>query len=255
MSEEAESRDYEAEARKEGWVSQEEWVDQGKDPDQWRPADEFVKRGEEISGFKIKRLERDLSEMKKSLQQQREESDRALKLQQEAYENELKDARAKAIESGDGRRVNELDDELYELRQKQQEAAKTPEPKNDPDAEEAIRNFYERNHSWYGPSGDAELTEMADGFGYSYAARNPGASAGEIVEYIEKKMKPKVRGKVEKKTAVEGASRGTKRNTKEKTYENLPKEAKEACDTLMNRIPPAQREKFKEKYVEGFSWE
>lgn len=35
-------RDYEAEARADGWVSQEEWVAQGKDPDKHRDAQAFV---------------------------------------------------------------------------------------------------------------------------------------------------------------------------------------------------------------------
>lgn len=246
----SEERDYESEARKEGWVSQDEWVDQGKDPDAWRPADEFVKRGEEISGYKIKKLERELNDTRKRLDSMSKESERALKLQQDAYEKELKSARAQAIASGDGEKVNELDDQLDELREQRRAAKEAPK---EPVDDTAVREFYEKNGSWYGK--DSDLTELADGFGWAFKAQHPNAAPEEILEHIERKMKPHVKGKMEKKPTVEGATRGTSKRTKEKTYDNLPSEAKQMCDQMLARIPAGQRDAFKQKYVEGFSWD
>ena len=47
--------EIEEEARKLGWVKQEEWKG---DPDKWRPAEEFVERGRNIVPIMRERLEK-----------------------------------------------------------------------------------------------------------------------------------------------------------------------------------------------------
>ncbi len=57
-------RNFEAEARKEGWVSKEEWEAKGKDPSLHKDAKSFVEAGEKILPIlksKVDRLEKELA--------------------------------------------------------------------------------------------------------------------------------------------------------------------------------------------------
>jgi len=99
--------EIELRAMEDGWVPQDEW--QG-DPEVWRPAKEFVDRGElfkkiDDQNRTIKEFKRALDDLKNHTQKVREtEYNRALAT--------LKEQKKNALLEGDAERVVSLDDEI-----------------------------------------------------------------------------------------------------------------------------------------------
>ncbi|MGB8345426.1 MAG: hypothetical protein WCD86_11110, partial [Ktedonobacteraceae bacterium] len=109
--------EVEQKAMKMGWTP----LDKFKgDPDKWRPADEFVERGENmlpIIKAQVKRQDREIAELKETLQKFGEYT---TKTEQRAYEkalNELREQRAQAIASGDGAAFDRVDGEINAMRE------------------------------------------------------------------------------------------------------------------------------------------
>lgn len=142
-------------AMDQGWVPQEEWAG---DPDDWRPAKEFVDRGElfrKIDDLKNenKRIRQGVEEFKKHHERVREV----------AYEQALADLKAQkkqALESGDADAVIQIDDKIAETREEKAKAAKevpvAPQPQGpNPDF---VR--WEARNNWY--KTDRAMKVLAD---------------------------------------------------------------------------------------------
>jgi len=116
------ARDYESEARQQGWSEKEKWRG---DPDKWIDAETFVRRGEEFLPIVQAQLrkEREANERKEREYAERltrieSATNAAIKKQRETYERELKaiDARmAQAREDGDADLVWRLSERKGEL--------------------------------------------------------------------------------------------------------------------------------------------
>lgn len=246
---------YEELARVDGWVSQEEWVAQGKPETLWKPAKEFYEVGQQILpvvNAKNKRLERELQDLQGRMAKLAKANETSLKLQQDAYEKELKAAKAKAIRDGDGDKVNDLDDELAKIRQVR--TAPQSEPTPDPITAEAFQQFRNRN-PWYGT--DRGMSVYADVIAEEIKAQDPSISGPELLLKTEFKVKEKfnMATPVSKKptaTAVEPSTRAPTKPASKKSYEALPSEAKQACDNLLRAVPASQRDSFKTRYVDSY---
>ena len=258
----------EKEARLFGWVPKEEF--RGSETD-WVDADTFVKRGKEINPILRKNNEllmKKLDEKAKEIDDIKASVEEFKKFQKEAYERKqaelqseiasLKVQKKEAIAEGNGDLVVQLDDRLDELKDAQREAkeeAKAPPPQpapqvqTDPD----IQEWLGRN-PWFGQ--DQEMTDVSNGLGATVRKQFPLLSGRAFLDKLDERIAEYFPTKTSLKKARGSAvdSTGNVRaggSSGKKTYDNLPPEAKAACDKFVKQ----GLFKTKQEYVDNYDWE
>ena len=264
--------DYEVqhEAESQGWVPKERF--RGNEAD-WVDANTFVKRGREILPILRKNNEnlvRDLNSTKEQLREFREAAEAFKKFQKDSFERkaadyenrikDLKDSRAQAISDGDGQRANLLEDALDEaksgLADAKQSASEvvmgTTEPKIDtPSVDPTLQVWLDRN-TWFGV--DKRQTAIVNGIGESLRVEYPSLKGKDFLdkldEVLAEEFPTRFGSKKRNGSAVEsGAGRQGRQPTSAKSYDNLPADAKAACDRFVK-----QKLMTREAYVADFDW-
>ena len=257
----------EKEARVFGWVPKEEF--RGSEDD-WVDADTFVKRGKEINPILrknnellMKRLDekaREIDTIKKDVEEfkkfQKESFDKK-KVELEAEIIALKSQKRTAIAEGNGDLVVDLDDRIDELKEAQREAkaeSKAPPPQAEPTpvaVDPEISAWLDRN-KWFGQ--DTELTEMSNALGANVRKQFPHLTGREFLDKIDEKLAEYFPEKFMKKPKVNSVdSSGSVRSSGssgKKSYDNLPPEAKTACDRFIKN----GWIKSKQEYVDNYDW-
>ena len=178
----------EATAREQGWVSKEEWEAEGKDVDAWRPAKEFVDRGELYKS--IHSTKRELKQAQASLQALQKHHTYVFEKAQKQALEELKKEKRIAIRNEDFQKLEEVEEELEKL-QEQHQAEKQEFVK-----EQAVAQVqgvhpdfaaWQESNTWYGS--DEELREYADFKGIKYTQKNPGVDPKVVLDYVAKEVK------------------------------------------------------------------
>jgi hypothetical protein len=244
---EVEEFDYEGSARSEGWVSKEEWVEAGKPEGAWKPAKDFYEAGQQILPIvqaKNKRLESELNDLRTKVERMAKNHDMTLQMQKEAWEKELKTAKARAIRDGDGDKVNEIDDQLSKLRQQPsaQEYA-------NPEAQQALAEFMSQNE-WYRT--DEDMALYADALAMKIRSQDQSISPRELLTRVAAKTSEAFKKPSKKTPTVESSTRGSPRQSKRKDFDSLPSDAKATCERFLDNIPTNQRDTFRQKYVENY---
>ena len=256
------------EAESQGWVPKERF--RGNESD-WVDAETFVKRGREILPILRKNNEnliKDLNQTKEQLKEFKEAAEEFKKFQREAYERkaaeyerriqEIKESRAQAISDGDGQKVNALDDaldaakdELKEAKQAAKDAEKTPTQPSSDALDPGLQAWLDKN-TWFGQ--DKRMTGIVNGIGESLRLEFPLLKGQEFLDKLDEVLAEEFPNKFGKQTPtsrVESgsgrASRGSSSNAQ--TYDNLPAEAKAACDRFVK-----QKLMTREQYVADFDW-
>jgi len=263
------SPEVQHEAESQGWVPKERF--RGNESD-WVDADTFVKRGREILPILRKNNEnliKDLQATKDQLKEFREAAEEFKKFQRESYERkaqeyesqiqEIKESRAQAISDGDGQKVNALDDALDQAKENFKEAkqsvkdvvsAKDPEPI--PEAiDPGLQAWLDRN-TWFGQ--DKRLTGMVNGIGESLRLEFPLLKGQAFLDKLDEVLAEEFPNKFGKKQSpssrVEsGSGRQSRSGGNTQSYDNLPPEAKSACDRFVK-----QKLMTREQYVADFDW-
>jgi hypothetical protein len=263
------STEVQHEAESQGWVPKERF--RGNESD-WVDADTFVKRGREILPILRKNNEnliKDLQATKDQLKEFREAAEEFKKFQRESYERkaqeyesqiqEIKESRAQAISDGDGQKVNALDDALDQAKENFKEAkqsvkdvvsAKDPEPT--PEAiDPGLQAWLDRN-TWFGQ--DKRLTGMVNGIGESLRLEFPLLKGQAFLDKLDEVLAEEFPNKFGKKQSpssrVEsGSGRQSRSGGNAQSYDNLPSEAKSACDRFVK-----QKLMTREQYVADFDW-
>lgn len=218
-------RDYESEAREQGWRPKEEWT--GK-PENWKDAKTYVESGDTASRLSRmeERIEKEVAARVAKLEKVTEAS---LKRIDRAHKEELaalKASRREAVKAGN---VNLVDQYDAEIEKREEEAPLTDDPKKDRAAREQA--FADAN-PWYGPN--RKMTAFARGHSQDLANADPNLSwednikqvlvavREEFPEYYDKK--PAANGHA----AVDGGSENPGgRQRSGKSAADLPSEAKE----------------------------
>lgn len=193
---------YEEEARAQGWRPKDEYEG---DPDKWRPAKEFVERGELFG--KIDTMGRELKETKKALRMLQEHHTKVKETEYNRAVSELKALQKRHLEEGNSDGYLETTELLTDLKaeQKAREAVAQVQPtKTDP----RFASWMQDN-KWYGA--DAEMREYADVVGLGYASRNPGTDPEDVLKYVTAQVKSRYKDKFQnpnrnKPSVVEGAN-------------------------------------------------
>ena len=261
----------EKEARLFGWVPKEEF--RGSESD-WVDAEVFVKRGKEINPILRKNNEllmKKLDEKAKEIDSIKASVEEFKKFQKESFERKaaeyeielaaLKTKKREAIAAGNGDLVVDLDDQIDEIKEAQKEVKKEAEKKPEPTKTEAqvsvpedpeLQGWLGRN-TWFGE--DTEMTDVANGLGASVRRQFPHLTGRAFLDKLDEKIVEyfphKVLGNKAKGSAVD--STGNVRSgggSGKKSYDNLPADAKEACD----RFIANGWIKSKQEYVDTYDW-
>jgi hypothetical protein len=243
-----EDRDYETEARTSGWVPQDAW----KGPaDRWVDAKTFIQRGEEYYPFvqaKLKKeigaLKGEINELREGSKEFREFSEKAIERERKEKErvlSELEEARATAITNGDGKEAVRLEKEIREVERE-------PAPKPGLPAE---TQAWLAENAWY--TTDPVLKGIADGLSDVVATENPGLKGRAFLDKLREKVQTEVPHKFQnsrRETALTEDHQRKSSSKKGRTYEDLPADARAACDKFVKQIPGYS----KEKYIAQYDW-
>ncbi|UOF82041.1 hypothetical protein [Caudoviricetes sp.] len=255
----------EQEARSQGWVDKDEF--RGSETD-WVDAETFVRRGKEIMPVLRKNNEKllqRLAKAEKDAEEARNVAKEFQKFQKENYErkvqdyeaqlSQLKQAKKEAISVGDGDRAVAIDDQIDDIKEQRDIAkleANRPEPQVQATttADPALNTWLEKN-SWFGT--DLKKTGIANGLGEAIRRENPGLVGKEFLDKLDEEMNALLGQPVQRQAPqnpVEGRSNTRPSGTKRQSYDNLPAEAKAACDRFVK-----QGLMTKEQYVAEYSWD
>lgn len=241
------ARDFEAEARDMGWVPEEEF----RGPkDKWKPAEEFVRRGEDILPIvrsqnkkfqdKLREQEALLSkkdeEFSKRLERMEKMNKLAIERQKEAHQAELarlKSEMRKAVEDGDTVAFDKLETQREELSKKTFDEPDTATSGDDP---AAIQEAWVAKNDWYVT--DFEKAQEAERYSQWLAKNNPKITLQDNLAKTEAYMKekhPELAGG-KKKTAgnghaaVDGGGEFPGAGRKEGPAVKLPSEARRQAE-------------------------
>lgn len=220
-------------AREMGWMPKDEFKG---NPDLWVDADKFIERGEghiPIMKGKIKRLEDQLAETKKTV---RDFAEYHSQVEKNAYERAHKDLKAKQVEAvaeGDVEKFQKVDQEIQELNNS---VAKKPNIPNEPDASDpdtkTVMEWAEKN-TWFK---DEKLKNFAVNYHGALLNSKPELSLEENLQRVTKEVMKEFPEKFPKKEPPpEVESSRTNISSKKKSYNDLPSEAKEACDRFVKQ--------------------
>lgn len=224
-------------AVEEGWVPQDEWAG---DPEEWRPAKEFIDRGElfkkiEDQNRTIKQFKATLDAMGKHHAQVREvEYKRALET--------LKVQKKEALTEGDADAVIDIDEKIALVREEQRDLKETPQVVADAPSNPVLDRWQDKN-SWYGS--DRAMTAFADTLGRELHAK--GFSLTDALSEIDKQLRTEFSHKFrnpnkDKPGMVEGSSNRGGKNTE--TFELSDEERQVMHKLVKSGILT------KEKYIE-----
>lgn len=247
-------RDFEAEAKADGWVPQDQYKG---DPSKFISAEDFVKRGETITPILNARLKKErekVSELERKFQEREGVFSEFQAFQEKALAKanqerasaiaELEATRAKAITDGDGQGFTQADAKLQKLREEEPEPKKA-QPKESPEV-----SAWKSDNPWYGT--DLELTDIADGLSNSVSRENPGLKGKAFLDKLTERVKAVMPKKFEnprrsEKLVEDGQRKGSEKG---KGYDDLPDDARKACDKFVKTIPGFT----KEKYLSTYDW-
>lgn len=249
----SDERNFEAEAKADGWVPLDAWKG---DPAKHVDAETFVKRGEEILPIvnaKLRRRDEEVQELRRTVDdlklgnsQFREFHEKTVareRQERDAAIAQLEAVRKKAITDSDGEAFDRADRRIQELR---------AQPVKKPELNEGQRAWLAEN-PWY--QSDKTLRALADGMSDDLATERPDlVGRREFLDELAKRVKAEMPHKFEnpnrQRSVVEDTQNRGGGNGKAKTYENLPAEAKTACDRFVRTIPGFT----KERYVAEYDW-
>ena len=258
------------EARLFGWVPKEEF--RGSEDD-WVDAEVFVKRGKEINPILRKNNEllmKKLDEKAKEIDSIKASVEEFKKFQKESFERktaeyevqiaQLKSQKREAIAEGNGDLVVDIDDQIDSLKEAQREAKEAAKAKPEPEQpaqvsipdDPELQGWLNKN-TWFG--NDIEMTELANTLGSSVRKQFPHLTSRAFLEKLDDKIREympnKFLGNKAKGSAVDssGSVRGSGSSGK-KSYDNLPDDAKQACDRFIKQ----GWIKSKQEYIDSYDW-
>lgn len=195
---------YESEAREQGWKPQDEYEG---DPSKWRPAKEFVERGELFG--KIDTLGKELKETRKALKMLQDHHSKVKETEYNRAVAELKGLQKKHLEEGNSDEYLKTTELLTDLKAEQKaREVMSQQQQAQPQADPRFVAWSEQN-AWYNK--DTEMRQFADTLGLGYAKANPNLDPDDVLEYVTIQVKKTFKDRFEnpnrtKPSTVEGSS-------------------------------------------------
>lgn len=232
-------------ARRMGWRPQDEFKG---DADKWRPAQEFLDRGMNelpVLRDRYKNLEKKFDDTQKTVA---EFVEFARKGEERAYERarkELLEKREAAVAMADTETFKKTEAELAEL-----EPPPSPKVNVIPAEAAEISSWIEEN-PWF--NADPTMNAMAKTIEAGLFKDKPNMTIADRLQEVKRRVKGAFPEKFEneRRTSAPAVSEGSgapPRRGSGKTYENLPPDAKKACDKFVKTIPGFTREEYCKTY-------
>lgn len=176
----------EEQAMSQGWKPKDQFVAEGGSESDWRPAKEFVDRGELFN--KIEEIKRENRNLKKTMSEFRDHHAKVAKIEYQRALETLQRQKKEALIDGDADKVVEIDSQILETRDAQKAAAisQAYEEEQAPPINPIFLAWQDRN-SWY--KHDSEMRAFADQVGIAYKQANPGADPPTVLKEVEKRVK------------------------------------------------------------------
>lgn len=248
----------ESEARSLGWLPEAEFKG---DKTRWRDAKTFLEVGKQHNGILRENLDR-VSREVQTLREQNEELTSTLNEFRQFKEGtearglarvkaELNARLTEAITGGDGAEATKILEERDALMKKELEAAK-PKPRPGSGANDPAFVEFKETNPWYGT--DAEMTRYADRVGRILRSEGERTVGKSFIDKIMVEVKGRYPDKFKPRTAPapvdgggDGGARGSGGGQSGRRYEDLPAEAKAACDKFVR-----QKLLTKEQYLNDY---
>ena len=197
------SSPMEDKAREGGWVPKDDWTG---DPEKWRPAREFVDRGELFS--KIDSMGKELKESKKTLKMMQEHHSKVKESEYNRAVSDLKVLQKQHLEEGNSDGYLEATELLTDLRAEQKVRAVVQETQAQSGPHPSFTEWQGKN-DWY--SKDKEMHDYADAIGLGYAQQHPELEPEEVLTYVSTQVRGRFRERFvnpnrAKPSAVEGTN-------------------------------------------------
>lgn len=192
-------------AMEQGWVPLDQWEG---DPDDWRPAKEFVDRGELFK--KIDELKRENRNVRSTLDELGKHHAKVREIEYKRALESLKAEKRQALNDGDADAVIEIDEKIDEVKEQQRAAQVAPQPQQVEEPDPAFVAWSNRN-TWY--NNDRAMKAVADEIARELVLRGT-RDKGEILKAVEAGVKKEFPHKFtnpnrEKAVAVEGSTTRT----------------------------------------------
>lgn len=189
-------------AMEQGWVPQDQWAGE---PDDWRPAKEFVDRGELLKS--ISALKRDNLNMKQAMHDFGRHHAATREIEYKRAMNDLKLQKREALVEGDADKVIAIDDTIDELKEAKTRADNAPQQQTAAEPHPAFLAWEQRNN-WY--KSERAMKNVADEIARELVQtgeRDPVKILQEVDRQIRKEFPNKfVNPNREKAGSVEGST-------------------------------------------------
>ncbi len=254
------SEESDVKAREVGWTPKEQFKG---DPNRWVDSEKFLERSdnnmgmlkenneklyttvEELNG-KIGKMEETFTEFKDFHKQS---IDTAKQQGYESAREKLMSEQRSAVDERDTESFDRIETQKRDLEEEYRKAAapKTEEPKVDPD-----NAAWRAQNTWY--DRDADMTAEANAVG-AYVNERYNLSGRAFYDKVTEEMQKRMPDKFDNpnrdapSTVDEGGAAPRQRNRKPETFENLPADAKAACDKYVKSGLMT-----KDQYVAEYDW-
>lgn len=229
--------EIEQRASDQGWVPEDQWEG---DPSAWRPAKEFLDRGELFK--KIDDQNRTIKEMRRTLDDLAKHHSQVAAVEYKRALESLKAQKKEALLEQDADKVVDIDERMEAVREAQRNIQQVRVPQPAPELNPIFVSWKERN-PWY--DNNQAMRERADAIGNTLH----GVSPTEILNEVERRIKKEFPQRFEnparqRATAVEGST--NKGNKKEDSFQ-LTDEQRRVANRLIKSIPNYTMEKYVEE--------
>jgi len=239
-----------------GWKPKDEWVAGGGDPEDWRPARDFLERGEMIG--KIRSLTKETAETQRALRATMEQN---AKIYQTGYTqaiNDLKAQRREALAEGDLLKADDLNEKIVQT-QAELEKVQRPIPtqaKVDPE-----HVTWVQQNQWYN---DPVMQKFADSLAMEYVRLNAGqVEPNDVRDFVAKTVRKEFAhrfeaGQVRAAPNPDGngaqAATSSKSNTGDnsrlsKIEADMPEEHRQIMKTMLKADPNFKKADYLKMYM------
>lgn len=248
------SDDIESKALGMGWVPQEKFKG---DIERWVDAPTFIEKGEIVLPIlkkKNEKLQSDVATLSTQLAETRaqvSEAQEALnafkeyqtadsKRQFDRALERLKAEKVQALENSDHASVVELDEAISELKASAKDkdapalAPKKVEPKVDATQQPEYQAWLSENKEWF--EVDREKTAYAISQGHFIRMTNPTVVGTPFFDLLTEAMEEKYGAPSRRVDKMEGSRSGSSSKKGGKSYNDLPSDARAACDRFSEKL-------------------
>jgi hypothetical protein len=247
-------------ARANGWSGREKWRG---DPTRFETAKAFAERSKGINSILQREnasLRRDMDQIRKDVADWKAMETRRMQREFDERAADLRARRVQAISEGDGAAVDKAERELAELGQRPAEpkpAATQPNALTEDDR--TIAEDFATRNPWIKNDGPAADVAMALSMRIKRERPDLTGNVRGFLAELETRMRRDHAALIGEtsmpRTArTEGGSQPSRRTTKPraKTFEDMPKDAQEACDRLVRTGMVKKREDYVKNYFDSY---